>query len=181
MSQEALKRWYVLQVASGDELKVKKSLEEKIKTGSYEDRFGDILVPTEEIVEMRSGHKRKTERKFFPGYVLVQMDMDENLWHLVRNIPKVLGFVGGTSDRPAPISDREANKILSRIEEGVDKPKPKILFEPGEVIRVIDGPFAEFNGVVEEVNYDKNRLRVAVMIFSRSTPVDLDFSQVEKN
>lgn len=181
MSQDTSKRWYVLQVASGDELKVKKSLEEKIKTYGYESQFGDILVPTEEIVEMRSGHKRKTERKFFPGYVLVQMDMDENLWHLVRNVSKVLGFVGGTSDRPAPISDREANKILSRIEEGVDKPKPKILFEPGEVIRVIDGPFSEFNGVVEEVNYDKNRLRVAVMIFSRSTPVDLDFSQVEKN
>lgn len=181
MSQEASKRWYVLQVASGDELKVKKSLEEKIKTGKHEQQFGDILVPTEEIVEMRSGHRRKTERKFFPGYVLLQMDMDENLWHLVRNVPKVLGFVGGTSDRPAPISDKEVDKILSRIEEGADKPKPKVLFEPGEVIRVIDGPFSEFNGVVEEVNYDKNRLRVAVMIFSRSTPVDLDFSQVEKN
>ena len=181
MSQEASKRWYVLQVASGDELKVKKSLEEKIKIGKYEQQFGDILVPTEEIVEIRSGHRRKTERKFFPGYVLLQMDMDENLWHLVRNVPKVLGFVGGTSDRPAPISDKEVDKILSRIEEGVDKPKPKVLFEPGEVIRVIDGPFSEFNGVVEEVNYDKNRLRVAVMIFSRSTPVDLDFSQVEKN
>ncbi len=181
MGQEASKRWYVLQVASGDELKVKKSLEEKIKTYKHEEQFGDILVPTEEIVEMRSGHKRKTERKFFPGYVLIQMDMDENIWHLVRGIPKVLGFVGGTSDRPAPISEKEVNKILSRIEEGADKPKPKVLFEPGEVIRVINGPFSEFNGVVEEVNYDKNRLRVAVMIFSRSTPVDLDFSQVEKN
>ncbi len=181
MGQEASKRWYVLQVASGDELKVKKSLEEKIKTYKHEEQFGDILVPTEEIVEMRSGHKRKTERKFFPGYVLIQMDMDENIWHLVRGIPKVLGFVGGTSDRPAPISEKEVNKILSRIEEGADKPKPKVLFEPGELIRVINGPFSEFNGVVEEVNYDKNRLRVAVMIFSRSTPVDLDFSQVEKN
>jgi len=180
MSQ-ALKRWYVLQVASGDELKVKKSLEEKIKLTACEVHFGDILVPTEEVVEMRSGHKRKTERKFFPGYVLIQMEMNEDLWYLVRTVPKVLGFVGGTSDRPASISDKEANKILFRIEEGADKPKPKILFEPGEVIRVIDGPFAEFNGVVEEVNYDKNRLRVAVMIFSRSTPVDLDFSQVEKN
>lgn len=180
MSQ-AIKRWYVLQVASGDELKVKKSLEEKINFMRVAEQFGDILVPTEEVIEMRAGHKRKTERKFFPGYVLVQMDMNEDLWHLVRTIPKVLGFVGGTSDKPTPISDREANKILSRIQEGVDKPKPKVLFEPGEVIRVIDGPFAEFNGVVEEVNYDKNRLRVAVMIFSRSTPVDLDFSQVEKN
>ena len=178
---QALKRWYVLQVASGDELKVKKSLEEKIKLTACEVHFGDILVPTEEVVEMRSGHKRKTERKFFPGYVLIQMEMNEDLWYLVRTTPKVLGFVGGTSDRPTSISDKEANKILSRIEEGADKPKPKILFEPGEVIRVIDGPFAEFNGVVEEVNYDKNRLRVAVMIFSRSTPVDLDFSQVEKN
>ncbi|MGI9215217.1 MAG: transcription termination/antitermination protein NusG [Gammaproteobacteria bacterium] len=179
--QLSAKRWYVLQVASGDELKVKKSLEEKIKTGGYENQFGDILIPTEEIVEMRSGHKRKTERKFFPGYVLLQIDMSDNLWHIVRNIPKVLGFVGGTPDRPACISDKEAHKILSRIEEAIDKPKPKVLFEPGEVIRVIDGPFAEFNGVVEEVNYDKNRLRVSVMIFSRSTPVDLDFSQVEKN
>lgn len=180
MSQSA-KRWYVLQVASGDELKVKKSLEEKIKLRACIEQFGDILVPTEEVMEMRSGHKRKTERKFFPGYVLVQMEMNENLWHLVRGIPKVLGFVGGTSDHPAPISEKEVNKILSRIEEGTDKPRPKVLFEPGEVIRVVDGPFAEFNGVVEEVNYDKNRLRVAVMIFSRSTPVDLDFSQVEKN
>lgn len=180
MSQ-VMKRWYVLQVTSGDELKVKKSLEEKIKFMRCEEHFGDILVPTEEVLEMRAGHKRKTERKFFPGYVLVQMDMNEDLWHLVRVIPKVLGFVGGTSDHPTPISDKEANKILSRIEEGVDKPKPKVLFEAGEVVRVIDGPFAEFNGVVEEVNYDKNRLRVAVMIFSRSTPVDLDFSQVEKS
>jgi len=181
MSEQALKRWYVLQVASGDELKVKRSLEEKIKLKDCEEQFGDILVPTEEVVEIRSGNKRKAERKFFPGYVLVQMEMNENLWHLVRGVPKVLGFVGGTSDRPAPISDKEASKILSRMEEAVDKPKPKILFEPGEVVRVIHGPFAEFNGVVEEVNYDKNRLRVSVMIFSRSTPVDLDFSQVEKN
>lgn len=181
MSQEASKRWYVLQVVSGQEFNVKKSLEEKIRTYNCENQFGDILVPTEEIVEMCSGHKRKAERKFFPAYVLVQMDMNEHLWHLVKSVSKVLGFVGGTSDRPASISDREANEILSRIQEGVDKPKPKILFEPGEVIRVIDGPFADFNGVVEEVNYDKNRLRVAVMIFSRSTPVDLDFSQVEKN
>lgn len=175
------KRWYVLQVVSGDELKVKKLLQDKINTSGNAERFGEILVPTEEIVEIRSGHKRKTERKFFPGYILLQMEMDDDLWHLVRSIPKVLGFVGGTSDRPTWISDKEANKILSRIEEGIDKPKPKILFEPGEVVRVIDGPFSDFNGVVEEVNYDKNRLRVAVMIFSRSTPVDLDFSQVEKN
>jgi transcription termination/antitermination protein NusG len=179
--EETAKRWYVLQVASGDELKVKKSLEEKIRINQCEEHFGRILVPTEEVLEMRAGHKRKTERKFFPGYVLLQMDMGEDLWHLVRKIPKVLGFVGGTSDRPAPISDQEVDKILSRIEEGADKPRPKILFEPGEVVRVIDGPFSEFNGVVEEVNYDKNRLRVAVMIFSRSTPVDLEFSQVEKN
>ena len=138
------------------------------------------MVPTEEVVEIRAGQRRKSERKFFPGYVLVQMEMNDEIWHLVRSTPRVLGFIGGTSDRPTPISDKEANNILQRIQEGADKPKPKVLFEPGEVIRVTDGPFADFNGVVEEVNYDKHRMRVAVLIFGRSTPVDLDFSQVEK-
>jgi len=131
-------------------------------------------------VEMREGQKRKSERKFFPGYVLVQMDMNDETWHLVKDVPKVLGFIGGTSDRPTPISDREAESILQRMQEGVEKPRPKVLFEAGEVVRVTDGPFNDFNGVVEEVNYEKNRLRVAVLIFGRSTPVDLDFSQVEK-
>ncbi|MCG6865627.1 MAG: transcription termination/antitermination protein NusG, partial [Thiogranum sp.] len=143
-------------------------------------KFGEIMVPTEEVVEMREGQKRRSERKFFPGYVLVQMDMDDDTWHLVKEVPKVLGFIGGTSDRPAPITDKEADAILQRVQEGAEKPRPKVLFEPGEVIRVTDGPFNDFNGVVEEVNYEKSKLRVAVMIFGRSTPVDLEFSQVEK-
>ena len=145
-----------------------------------EDQFGEILVPTEEVVEMRGGQKRKSERKFFPGYVLVQMEMNDATWHLVKECPKVMGFIGGTADKPAPISDREAAAILQRVEDGVEKPKPKTLFEPGEVVRVVDGPFADFNGVVEEVNYEKSRLQVAVLIFGRSTPVELEFSQVEK-
>jgi len=129
---------------------------------------------------MRDGQKRRSDRKFFPGYVLVQMEMDEDTWHLVKEVPKVLGFIGGTPDKPAPITDREANKILARVEEGVDKPKPKVLFEPGEVVRVIYGPFNDFNGVVESVNYEKSRLQVAVQILGRSTPVELEFGQVEK-
>lgn len=174
------KRWFVVHAYSGFELQVKRSLQERIKLMNVEDKFGEILVPTEEVVEIRSGQKRKSERKFFPGYVLVQMEMDEETWHLVRHTPRVLGFIGGTNEKPAPITDAEADEILQRIQEGVDKPRPKVLFEPGEVIRVTEGPFADFNGVVEEVNYEKNRLRVAVLIFGRSTPVDLDFSQVEK-
>jgi len=145
-----------------------------------EDQFGDVLVPTEEVVEMRDGQKRKSDRKFFPGYVLVQMEMNDDTWHLVKDVPKVMGFIGGTSDKPAPITDREADEILNRVQEGAEKPRPKVLFEAGEVIRIIDGPFNDFNGVVEEVDYEKSRLRVEVSIFGRSTPVDLDFSQVEK-
>ena len=146
----------------------------------HKEKFGQILVPTEEVVEMREGQKRKSERKFFPGYVLVEMEMDEDTWHLVKNVPKVLGFIGGTSDKPAPISEAEANAILNRVEEGADSPRPKVLFEVGEVVRVNDGPFNDFNGVVEEVNYDKSKLLVSVQIFGRSTPVELEFSQVEK-
>lgn len=174
------KRWYVVQAYSGYENHVKRSLEERIKLAGVEERFGEILVPTEEVVEMRSGQKRKSQRKFFPGYVLVHMDMDDETWHLVKESPKVLGFIGGTADKPAPISDREAEQILDRIEDSTEKPKPKTLFEPGEVVRVNDGPFADFNGVVEEVNYEKSRLQVAVLIFGRSTPVELEFGQVEK-
>ena len=174
------KVWYIVQAYSGFELQVKRSLEERIKLAHAEEQFGEILVPTEEIIEIRAGKKRKSERKFFPGYVLVQMEMNESAWHLVRRVPKVLGFVGGTPDQPAPISAKEAESILQRIQEGVDKPRPKVLFEPGEAVRVTEGPFADFTGAVEEVNYEKNRLRVAVLIFGRSTPVDLDFSQVEK-
>lgn len=173
-------RWYVVHAYSGFENHVKRSLEERIKRFGMEDKFGQILVPTEEVVEMKDGQKRKSERKFFPGYVLVQMDMDDDSWHLVKDVPKVMGFIGGSSDRPAPISDREAEAILQRIQEGVEKPKPKVLFEPGEVVRVTDGPFNDFNGVVEEVNYEKSRLLVAVQIFGRSTPVELEFHQVEK-
>ncbi len=173
-------RWYVVHAYSGFEGQVQKLLAERVKRAEMEDRFGDILVPTEEVVEMRDGQKRKSERKFFPGYVLVQMEMDDETWHLVKETNKVLGFIGGTSDRPAPISDKEADAILQRVQEGAEKPRPKVLFEPGEVVRVIDGPFNDFNGVVEEVNYEKSRLRVAVLIFGRSTPVELEFHQVEK-
>lgn len=173
-------RWYVVHAYSNFEHKVKSSLEERIKRYGLEDKFGEILVPTEEVVEMRDGQKRRSERKFFPGYVLVQMEMDESSWHLVKEVPKVLGFIGGSTDRPAPITDAEATAILDRVQEGVDKPRPKVLFEPGEVVRVNDGPFNDFNGVVENVNYDKNKVRVAVQILGRSTPVELDFSQVEK-
>lgn len=174
------KRWYVVHAYSGFEKHVKRSLGERVKLAAMEDQFGEILVPTEEVVEMRGGQKRKSERKFFPGYVLVQMEMNDATWHLVKDCPKVMGFIGGTADKPAPISDREAAAILQRVEDGVEKPKPKTLFEPGEVVRVIDGPFADFNGVVEEVNYEKSRLHVAVLIFGRSTPVELEFGQVEK-
>jgi transcriptional antiterminator NusG len=174
------KRWYVVHAYSGFENYVKQALTERIQLDAVEYKFGDILVPTEEVVELRGGQKRKSERKFFPGYVLVEMEMDDQTWHLVRSTPKVLGFIGGTSDKPAPITPKEAEIILQRVTESSDKPKPKVLFEIGEVVRVTDGPFADFNGVVEEVNYEKNRLRVAVLIFGRSTPVELQFDQVEK-
>ncbi len=173
-------KWYVVHAYSNFENKVKASLEERIKLHGLEEKFGKVMVPTEEIVEMREGQQRRSERKFFPGYVLVQMDLDEETWHLVKEVPKVLGFIGGSSDRPAPITDVEANSILNRVEEGVDKPTPKVLFEPGEVVRVIEGPFNDFSGVVENVNYDKSKLRVAVQILGRPTPVELDFGQVEK-
>ena len=174
------KQWYVVQANSGYEHHVKRSLEERIKRMEMQDKFGQILVPTEEVIEMRDGQKRKSERKFFPGYVLVQMEMDDASWHLVKSVPKVLGFIGGTSDRPAPIKEAEAEAIMQRVQEGADKPRHKIIYEPGEVVRVTDGPFNDFSGVVEEVNYEKSRLRVAVLIFGRSTPVELEFSQVEK-
>lgn len=174
------KRWYVVHAYSGYEKYVMQALQERIRLDGLEYKFGEILVPTEEVVELRGGQKRKSERKFFPGYVLVEMVMDEQTWHMVRSTPKVLGFIGGTSDKPAPITPKEAETILQRMQDSSEKPKPKILFEVGEVVRVIDGPFADFNGVVEEVNYEKSRLRVAVMIFGRSTPVELQFDQVEK-
>jgi len=173
-------KWYVVHAYSGYEQQVMRAIAERIKRYSLEEHFGEILVPTEEVVEMRDGKKRKSDRKFFPGYVLIQMEMNDASWHLVKETPRVLGFIGGTSDKPAAITEKEANTILQRVEEGVDKPRPKILFEPGEVVRVNDGPFTDFNGVVEEVNYEKSRLRVSVLIFGRSTPVELEFGQVEK-
>ncbi len=174
------KRWYVVHAFSGFEKQVQRSLAERIARAGMEDKFGQILVPTEEVVEMKGGQKRRSDRKFFPGYVLVEMEMTDETWHLVKDVPKVMGFIGGTPDHPAPISVKEANTILDRVQEGADKPRPKVLFEPGEMVRVTDGPFNDFNGVVEEVNYEKSRLRVAVLIFGRSTPVELDFHQVEK-
>lgn len=173
-------RWYVVHAYSGYENQVKRSLEERVKRAGLEDSFGQILVPTEEVIEMREGQKRKSDRKFFPGYVLVQMDMTDETWHLVKDVPRVMGFIGGTADRPAPITEKEAQAILDRVQEGTEKPRPKVLFEVGEVVRVTDGPFNDFNGVVEEVNYEKSRLRVSVLIFGRSTPVELEFGQVEK-
>jgi len=173
-------RWYVIHAFSGYEKKVVGSLKERIELSGLGDRFGEILVPTEEVVEMRAGQKRKSERKFFPGYVLVQMDLDDDTWHLVKDTPRVMGFIGGTADQPAPITEKEANLILQRVEASGEAPRPKTLFEPGEMVRVTDGPFNDFNGTVEEVNYEKSRLRVAVTIFGRSTPVDLEFNQVEK-
>jgi len=173
-------RWYVIHAYSNYENQVKKALEERVKRAGLEHYFGKVLVPTEEVVEMRQGQQRKSERKFFPGYVLVQMELNDETWHLVKEVPRVLGFIGGTSDRPAPITEAEAEAILNRVEAGVNKPRPKILFEVGEVVRVVEGPFKDFNGVVEEVNYEKSKLRVSVLIFGRSTPVELDFGQVEK-
>ena len=180
MSEAPKKRWYVVQAFSGFEGRVAQSLREHIKLHDMEELFGEVMVPTEEVVEIRGGQRRKSERKFFPGYVLVQMDMNEGTWHLVKDTPRVMGFIGGTADKPAPITDKEAEAILRRVADGSDKPKPKTLFEPGEVVRVTDGPFADFNGTVEEVNYEKSRIQVAVLIFGRSTPVELEFSQVEK-
>ena len=174
------KRWYVVHAYSGYEKQVMRSLKERVARFGMEDVFGEILVPTEEVVEIKNGQKRKSERKFFPGYVLVQMEMNEDSWHLIKDTPRVMGFIGGTADKPAPITEKEADAILRRVHEGAEAPRPKTLFEPGEMVRVIDGPFADFNGVVEGVNYEKSRLQVAVMIFGRSTPVELEFSQVEK-
>jgi transcriptional antiterminator NusG len=173
-------QWYVVHAYSGFEKSVARALKERIERGEMQDKFGEILVPVEEVVEMKGGQKHTSERKFFPGYVLVQMEMDDASWHLVKSTPKVTGFVGGTPNKPAPISEREVQAILQQMQEGVEKPKPKVLFEVGELVRVTDGPFTDFNGSVEEVNYEKSKLRVSVTIFGRATPVELEFSQVEK-
>ncbi|MBM3359504.1 MAG: transcription termination/antitermination protein NusG [Betaproteobacteria bacterium] len=174
------KRWYVVHAYSGFEKSVQRTLQDRIRRSGMEDKFGQILVPVEEVVELKSGQKSISERKFFPGYILVEMEMTDETWHLVKNTPKVTGFVGGTAHRPTPISEKEVQNILHQIQEGVEKPRPKVLFEVGEAVRVREGPFADFHGNVEDVNYDKNKLRVSVTIFGRSTPVELDFGQVEK-
>src|ERR1700712_3058838 len=174
------KRWYVVHAYSGMEKSVQRALTERVERAGMQEQFGQILVPTEEVVEVKNGHKSVTERRFFPGYVLVEMEMTDDTWHLVKNTSKVTGFVGGARNRPSPISPREVEKIMSQMQEGVEKPRPKTLFEVGEMVRVKDGPFTDFNGNVEEVNYEKSRVRVSVTIFGRSTPVELEFGQVEK-
>ncbi len=174
------KQWYVVHVYSGMEKSVLKAMLERIERAALQTSFGRILVPSEEVVEMKGGQKSISERRIFPGYVLVEMELTDETWHLIKNIPRVTGFLGGSGNRPTPISEKEVDKIMSQMEEGVEKPRPKVLFEVGEMVRVKDGPFADFNGNVEEVNYEKSKVRVAVTIFGRSTPVELDFSQVEK-
>ncbi|QWD81658.1 transcription termination/antitermination protein NusG [Polynucleobacter sp. MWH-S4W17] len=173
-------RWYVIHAYSGMEKSVKRGLEERIARSGMPEKFGRILVPSEEVVEIKSGTKSVSERRFFPGYVLIEMEMTDESWHLVKNTPKVTGFVGGVRNRPSPISTTEVAKIMDQMQAGVDKPKPKTLFEVGEIVRVKEGPFVDFNGNIEEVNYEKSRLRVSVTIFGRGTPVELEFGQVEK-
>ena len=174
------KQWYVVHAYSGYEYKVRESLLDRIERLGMKDAFGEIMVPAEEVIEMKGGQERKTLRKFFPGYVLVNMELNDDTWHLVRETPRVMGFIGGTKERPSPISQEEADTIMQQLESGTEKTKPKITFEPGEMVRVIDGPFNDFTGVVEEVNYEKSKVRVAVLIFGRSTPVGLEFNQIEK-
>ena len=173
-------QWFVVQAYSGFEKHVQESLREYIRRAGMEEHFGDIEVPTEQVVELRNGQKRTSERKFFPGYVLVNMIMSDEAWHLVKSVPKVSGFVGGSGSQPVPITDQEAQAILQQVQEGAEHPRPKYTFAPGEVVRVIDGPFKEFSGTVEDVNFEKSKLKVPVSIFGRSTPVELSFSQVEK-
>jgi transcriptional antiterminator NusG len=174
------KRWYVVHVFSGMEKSVHKALMERIERAALQTSFGQVLIPSEEVVEVKAGLKTITERRIFPGYVLIEMDLTDETWHLVKNTNRVTGFLGGAGNRPTPISSKEVEKIMSQMEEGVEKPKPKVLFEVGELVRVKDGPFTDFNGNVEDVNYDKSKVRVSVAIFGRATPVELDFSQVEK-
>lgn len=182
IDEKSTKRWYVIQAYSGYEKRVKAQIKERVKFAGFEELFGDILVPTEEVVEIKGGQKRRSERKFFPGYVLVQMEMNEEAWQLVRRVPRVSGFVGGTSERPMPISIKEAERMLGLLETSDDDlPKPRTTFQVGQVVRILEGPFNDFTGVVEEINYEKSRIKVAVTIFGRSTPVELEFYQVEKD
>ena len=173
-------RWYVVHAYSGQEKSIQQALIDRIKRSGMADKFGEVLVPTEEVVEMKSGQKAISERRFFPGYILVQMDMTDETWHLVKSTPKVTGFVGGTANKPTPITQKEVDGILRQVQEGVEKPRPKVQWEVGEMVRIKEGPFTDFNGSVEDVNYDKSKVRVAVTIFGRATPVELDFAQVEK-
>ncbi len=173
-------RWYVVHAYSGMEKAVERNIQERINRSGMANKFGRILVPMEEVVEIKNGQKKTTERKFFPGYVLVEMVMDDDTWHLVKHTNKVTGFVGGVKNRPSPISEAEVLKIVSQMQEGTEKPRHKVEFVVGEFVRVKDGPFTDFNGSVEDVNYDKSKVRVAVTIFGRSTPVELEFSQIEK-
>ncbi|WP_165010999.1 transcription termination/antitermination protein NusG [Neisseria yangbaofengii] len=174
------KRWYVVQAYSGFEKNVQKTLKERIVREGMEEYFGQVLVPVEEVVDIKNGRRTISERKFYPGYVLVEMEMTDESWHLVKSTPRVSGFIGGTANRPLPISQREADVIMQQVRSGVEKPKPKVEFEVGQAVRVNAGPFADFNGVVDEVNYERNKLRVSVQIFGRETPVELEFGQVEK-
>ena len=173
-------KWYVLHALSGFENKVKKTLEDTIKREGLEESFGEILVPTEEVLEIKEGQKKRTERKYFPGYVMIKMDLNDHTWHMVKNSPKVLGFVGGTGDKPIPLAENEAQNLIQSMQDGADRPKPKVMFEPGEVVRIIEGPFNDFNGVVEKVDFDKNRLKVSVLVFGKPTPIELSLTQVEK-
>ncbi len=173
-------QWYVVHAYSGMEKAVERNIQERINRAGMQHKFGRFLVPTEEVVEVKNGQKRTTERRFFPGYVLVEMVMDDETWHLVKHTNKVTGFVGGAKNRPAPISEDDVRKIVEQMQVGTDKPRHKVEFVTGEYVRVKEGPFADFNGTVEEVNYDKNKVRVSVTIFGRATPVELEFSQIEK-
>lgn len=174
-------KWYVIQCIAGSEKSALLQLKKAIEFHGIQDFFGQILVPTEEVVEMKKGQRKKSERRFYPGYILVQVNMNDNIWHIVRKTPKIIGFVGGKSGEPTALSEQEAAKILSRVQEVTDRPRPKILYEIGEVVRIKEGPFADFSGAIDEIDYDRSRLKVAVVIFGRSTPVELDFSQVEKS
>lgn len=174
------KRWYVVHAYSGMEKSVQRALQERVDRAGMQDKFGQILVPIEEVVEVKNGQKSVTERRFYPGYVLVEMEMTDETWHLVKNTNKVTGFIGGKPNKPTPISSKEIEKIMQQMAEGIEKPRPKVLYEVGEVVRIKDGPFTDFNGTVEEVNYEKSRVRVSVTIFGRGTPVELEFGQVEK-
>jgi transcriptional antiterminator NusG len=174
------KRWYVVHAYSGMEKAVERNLRERIDRSGMQEKFGRILVPMEEVVELKNGKKAVTERRFFPGYVLVEMEMGDDTWHLVKHTSKVTGFVGGAKNRPSPISESEVAKIVNQMQEGIEKPRPKVEWVVGELVRVKEGPFTDFNGAIEEVNYDKSKVRVSVTIFGRATPVELDFGQVEK-